>query len=58
MLVDGGEAVSVDGVEVVLVGDPRGDDLRVHHVALTLGAALVQRLEATKQVDAHKGHSM
>lgn len=27
VLVDGGEAVSVDGIEVVLVGDARGDDL-------------------------------
>lgn len=46
VLVDGGEAVSVDSVEVVLVGDPWGDDFRVHNEALATGAALMQRLEA------------
>lgn len=49
MLVDGSEAVSVDGVEVILVRDARGDDLRVHHIALTAGAALMQCLEAKRK---------
>lgn len=49
MLVDGGEAVSVDGVEVVLVGDAGGDDLRVHHIALATGTALMQRLRAERE---------
>lgn len=51
VLVDGGEAVSVDCVEVVLVGDAWGDDLRVHHVALAPGAALMQCLEAGSKVE-------
>jgi len=49
VLVDGGEAVSVDRVEVVLVGDAWGDDLRVHHEALAPGAALMQRLKRRKR---------
>lgn len=53
MLVDGSEAVSVDSVEVVLVGDAWGDDLRVHHEALAPGAALMQRLEAGGKVEVH-----
>lgn len=51
VLVDGGEAVSVDSVEVVLVGNAWGDDLRVHHVALAPGAALMQRLEVGRKVE-------
>lgn len=45
VLVDGGEAVSVDCVEIVLVGDAWSDDLRVHHEALAPGTALMQCLE-------------
>lgn len=41
VFVDGGQTVSVDRVEVVLVRDPRGDDLTVHHVALAPGAAFM-----------------
>ena len=44
MLADGGEAVAVHSVEVVLVGDARGDDLRVHHIALAPRTALVEGL--------------
>lgn len=51
MFVDWGEAVSVDGVEVVLVRDAWGDDFRVHYVALASGAALMQRLEAGREVE-------
>lgn len=50
LLVDGGEAVSVDSVEVVLVGDSWGNDFRVHHEALSPSAALMQRLEAERKV--------
>lgn len=48
VLVDWGEAVSVDGVEVILVGDPWGDDFRVHNEALPTGAGLMQRLQARR----------
>lgn len=51
VFVDWGEAVSVDGVEVVLVRDAWGDDFRVHYVALASGAALMQRLEAGREVE-------
>lgn len=51
LLVDGGEAVSVDSVEVVLVGDSWGNDFRVHHVALAPGTALMQSLEAGRKVE-------
>lgn len=51
VFVDGGQTVSVDRVEVVLVRDARGDDLTVHHVALASGAALMQRLETGRNME-------
>lgn len=45
VLIDGGEAVSMHRVEVVLIRDTRRDHLRVHHVALALSAVLVQSLD-------------
>ena len=49
VLVDGGEAVAVHGVEVVLVGDARGNDLRVHHVTLARRTVLKQRLDGARE---------
>ena len=46
VLPERGQTVSVDGVEVVLVRNAGRDDLRVHHIAMALGAALQQALES------------